>query len=330
MRNSASLLILSSILVACGGGGGSDAPAASNQNPAPAAKAALTDANYVAVAQESLSSSTYLADASTLAVGAEVNNADVLVRFSQAEAGKLSARLAGKQALVTGASISTTEQCTGGGTLTIVENDVNGNDLPDAGDSASITANNCLFQGSTLNGGLQLVVNAFSGNINTLPISATMTLTFANLTAQSAAASSTGNGTMVLSLNAPTSSSQTVSLKSTQFTSTSTYGGATYSRSLDDYTVFVDANTTSSKTSAAGTLTSSAFDSKSVTIATPKPFVRTFTQRYPASGQATATGANGAMVRVTAVSSTQVLIELDADANGSFETSVTKLWSELT
>ena len=328
MRNSVSLLILSSVLAACGGGGG-DAPAASNQSPAPAAKATLSAANYVAVAQESLSSSTYLADASTLAVGAEVNDADVLVRFGQAQAGKLSGRLAGTQPLVTGATTSITEQCSGGGTLNIVDNDLNGNGLPDAGDSVLLTANNCIFEGSTMTGGLTLAVDLFSGSISAPPFSVTMTLTFTNLTARSAAASSIGNGTMVLSLNAPTSSSQSVSLKSTQFTTTSTYGGATYSRTLDDYTVVVDSNARSSSTTAAGTLSSSAFDSKSVTIATPVPFVRTFPQTRPSSGQATATGANGAVVRVTAISDTQVMIELDADANGSFETSVKKLWSEL-
>jgi hypothetical protein len=330
MRNSASLLVLSSILVACGGGG-SDAPAASNPSPAPApaAKATFSDANYIAVAQESLSSSNYLADAGTLAVGAEVNDADVLVRFAQAQAGKLPGRLAGTRALVTGATTSTTDACSGGGTLTTVENDSNGNGLPDAGDSVSLTATNCIFQGSTLNGGLTLVVNAFTGNANAPPFAATMTLTFTNLTAKSAAASSTGNGTMVLSLNAPTSSSQTVSLKSTQFTSTATYGSTTYSRTLNDYTVAVDLNATTSKSTAVGTLSSSAFDSKAVTIATPVPFVRVFPQTRPSSGQATATGANGAVVRVTAISNTQVKIELDADANGSFETTVTKLWSEL-
>ena len=329
MRNSASLLILSSILAACGGGGGSDAPAASSQNPASPAKATLTDANYVAVAQESLSSTNYLADASTLAVGAEVNDANVLVRFGRAQAGKLPGRLAGTQALVTGATINPTEPCSGGGTLNIVDNDLNGNGLPDAGDSVSLTANNCIFEGSSLTGGLTLAVDVFSGSISAPPFSVTMTLTFTNLTARSAAASSTGNGTMVLSLSAPTSSSQTVSLKSTQFTTTSTYGSATYSRALDGYTVVVDSNATSSKTTAAGTLSSSAFDSKSVTIATPVPFVRVSPQTRPSSGQDTATGANGAMVRVTAISDTQVKIELDADANGSFETSVAKLWSEL-
>jgi hypothetical protein len=328
MRNSLSLLVLSSILVACGGGG-SDGPATPNPGPAPAAKATLNEANYIAVAQESLSSSNFLADASTLAVGAEINNADVLVRFGQVEAGKLSVRLAGKQALVTGVASTSIEQCAGGGKMETVENDINGNGQPNAGDSVSLTATNCVFQGSTLNGGLTLLVNSFSGNADAPPFSAKMTLMFTNLTAKSAAASSTANGTMVLSLGVPTSNSSNVSLTSTQFTSTATYGATTYSRSLNDYTVAVDLNGTSSTTKAAGTLTSSAFDSKSVLIATPVPFVRQLSQTRPSSGRATATGLNGAVVQVTAISATQVKIDLDANGDGTFEATVTKLWSDL-
>ena len=329
MRNPAILFALSSVLVACGGGGGGDAPAAASQGAAGKTAVTLSSTNYVAVAQESMSSSNYLADASTLAAGAEVNDADLLVRFGQAQAAKLPGWLAGAQRLVTGVTTSTTEPCAGGGSLTIVENDLNGDGNPNPGDSATLTANNCVFQGSTLTGGLTLAVNAFSGNIDVPPFSATMTLTFNNLTARSAAASSTGNGAMTLSLNATTTSNQVVSLKSTQFTTTSTYGGATYNRTLDNYTVVVDANATSSKTTAAGTLSSSAFESKTVTIATPVPFERVFPQTRPSKGQATATGANGGVVRVTAISSTLVKIELDANADGTFESAVTKLWSEL-
>ena len=329
MRNSAILFAVSTLLVACGGGGGGDTPAAASPIQAGKTQVTLSPANYVAVAQESMSSSSYLADAGTLASGAEVSNADILVRFGQAQADKLPARLAGTQALATGATTTTTDPCAGGGTLTAVENDINGNGLPDAGDSASLTANNCVFEGSTLNGGLSLAVTAFSGNVNVPPFSAALTLTFANLTARSATASTTGNGTMALSLNATTASNQIFTLNATQFSTTSTYGGATYSRTLENYTVAVDKTATSSKTTAAGTLSSTAFESKTVTIATPVPFVRVFPQTRPSSGQATATGANGGVLRVTAISNTQVKIELDADANGTFETSVTKLWSEL-
>ena len=329
MRHSVLLLAVTSMLAACGGGGGGDAPAAVDQSAAQKTPVTLSAANYVAVAQESMSSSSYLTDSATLAVGAESSNADVLVRFGRAQAGKISGWFAGTPALVTGAVVTTTEPCTGGGTVTIVDNDVNGNGQPDVGDTVALTATNCRFEGSILNGELSFAVTAFTGNIDTPPFSVTVALTFTNLTARSASASSTGNGTMVLALNATTASNETYSLKANQFSTTATYGTTKYNRTLENYTVTVASTATSSSTTASGGISSTAFESKLVTIATPVPFVRTFPAPYPSVGQATATGANGGVVKVTAISNTQVKIELDADANGTFETSVTKLWSEL-
>jgi hypothetical protein len=50
---------------------------------------------------------------------------------------------------------------------------------------------------------------------------------------------------------------------------------------------------------------------------------------YPNAGQVTATGLGGSKMRLTVQSATTVQIELDADGNGAYETSVTKPWSEL-
>ena len=328
MRNSAILLALSSVLVACGGGGGA-APAASGQTTIVATKATLNSTNYVTVAQEALSSSSYLADSGSLATGAETSNADVLVRFGEAQAGQLSNWFGHAPALVTGATVVNTQACTGGGSLTVTTNDLNGNGQSDAGDSVSLAASNCVFQGSTLNGGLTLTVNSISGNPSGSTFAAVLTMAFNNLSARSATATSTGNGTLVLSLDVKSSTDKSFSLTASQFTTASTYGSTTYNRSIESYTVNLALTASTSTTSAFGTLTSSAFDSKFVTIATPVPFVRQLSQPRPASGQATVTGANGAMLRLTALSSTQVRIELDADANGTYETSVIKLWSEL-
>lgn len=326
MRISASLLVLSYVLVACGGGGGSD-PA---PPPPPAvAPLTITAANYVAVAQESLSSSTYLVDAAGLVTGAQISDADVLVKFGQAQASKLPNWLSSRPSQVTGAVQSYTEQCPGGGTLSITETDVNGNNRADAGDSVSLTASNCVFQGSVLNGGLFLTINSLTGNLDTAPFSASITLAFTNLSAKSSSSTTTGNGSFELSVNARTSTDQSFTLKTKSFAASSIYGGATYSRTLTGYAVSVDLSPPSTKTSVDGTLASSAFESKSVTIGTSAAFVRSTSQAYPASGQATATGANGGLVRITAIDSTQVKIELDADANGTFETSVTKRWDEL-
>ena len=323
-----SLLALSSVLVACGGGGGGGAPAASGQ-VAVATKASLDSSNYVAVAQEALSSSSYLADSGSLATGAETSNTDVLVRFGEAQAAQVSSWFANAPALATGATVVTTKACTGGGSLTVTETDLNGNNRADAGDSVSLAASNCVFQGSTLNGGLTLTLNSITGNTSAPRYAAAFTMTFNNLSARSATATNTGNGTLMLSLNVKSSTDQSFSLTASQFKTTSTYGSTTYNRSIESYTVNMALTASTSTTSAFGTLTSSAFDSKFVTIDTPVPFVRQLSQPRPASGQATVTGANGAMLRLTALSSTQVRIELDADANGTYETSVIKLWSEL-
>lgn len=325
MRISASLLVLSSVLVACGGGGSDPAP-----TPPPAVTPlTLTSANYIAVAQESLSSSTYLVETASLVTGAQISDADVLVKFGQAQALKLPNWLSSRPAQVTGAVQSHTEPCADGGTLSITETDANGNNRADAGDSVSLTASNCVFQGSVLNGGLLLSINNLTGNLDAAPYSASFTLAFTNLSAKSSSSTTTGNGSFELSVNARTSTDQSFTLKTKSFAASSIYGGATYSRTLTGYTVSVDLSAISSSTKADGTLASSAFESKSVTIATSAAFVRSTSQAYPASGQATATGANGGMIRITAIDSTSVKIELDADANGTFETSVTKRWNEL-
>ena len=52
-------------------------------------------------------------------------------------------------------------------------------------------------------------------------------------------------------------------------------------------------------------------------------------QPYPSSGQAVVTGAGGSKVRVTANSATSVTVSLDANGDGTYETSVNKPWSEL-
>lgn len=260
---------------------------------------------------------------------AQVSDPDVLIRFGQAQASKLPNWLADAPTLVTGATQTQTDACPGGGTLTVTVNDANGNNQADAGDSVSLTASNCVFEGRVFNGGLLLTINSLTGNLDIPPYSASITLAFTNLSAKSSSATTTGNGSLTLSVSAQTAYDQSFSLNTPSFAASSTYGGATYSRTLTNYTASVVLNSLSSSTEVNGTLASSAFESKSVTIATSGAFVRSLSQAYPVSGQATATGANGGKVRLTVIDNTSVKIELDADANGSFETSVTKLWSEL-
>ena len=330
MRFVLPLVAASALLVACGGGSDST-PAGSS--PLAATQATLTSANYVAVAQETLSSSAYLADATGLVTGAQVSDSETLIRFGQGQLPKLPRWLADAPVQAVGAVQSQTENCEGGGTLTISVNDANGNLREDAGDSATLTANNCSFEGAFLNGQLVLTLNSVTGNPDYFPYSLSVTLGFNNLTAQSSSLRTVGNGSVALSINARATNNQSLVLRASSLSLSSTYGATTYNKTLTGYETSVElipaASGFTSTTSVNGALSSSAFESKSISIATLTPFVRTNAQTYPSSGQLVITGAAGGKVRVTGTSATTMLIELDADANGSYENSTSKRWSEM-
>jgi len=331
MRFVLTLVAVSVGLVACGG---SDDNEGSGTGPNPSAmQATLTSTNYVAVAQEALSSNAYLLDASSFVTGAQVSDPQVFVRFGQDQLTKVSGWFAKAPVQAVGAVYKETEQCDGGGTLAIEVNDRNNNEQVDAGDSLSLTANSCRVDGEVLNGQLGFTFNRLSGNLESYPYELSATMRFTNLSAQSASARVVGNGSLTLDVKATSYSTQTTKLSTSSFSSATTYNGSTYNQSLQNYETNLQTspagNSIAWTSSVNGTLTSSSFDSKSVRIATTTPFVRLDSQAYPATGAALITGAAGAKIRVTAASATTLTIDLDADGNGSYETSVNKLWSEM-
>ncbi len=337
MRLVLTLVAASALLAACGGGGGGGTPpsAALPDPTAPVATGAtLTSANYVAVAQETLSSSAYLTATTGLVTGAQVSDPEVLIRFGRAQLSKVPGWLANAPAQAVGAVQTETGSCDGGGSLSTAANDANGNLRVDAGDSAALTLNNCGFEGQVLNGKLVLTVISVTGNPDDgPPYSLSVNLAFDNLTAQSPSVTSVGNGSMAMALTARGSNDQSLSLGTPSFALSTTYGGTTYGKVLTNYETSVEERPVdsgfTSTVSVKGTLSSSAFESKSISVATPTPFVTTSGQGYPGSGQLIVTGAAGSTLRITATNATTVLLELDADANGSYETIISKPWSEM-
>lgn len=333
MRLSLTLIASSAILAACGGGGGGgDGPANVDTSPS-AAPATLTTDNYVTVARKALSSNAYLLDSASLVLGAEASDPQVLMRFGQDQMAKLPDWFAKIPAQAVGAVQTQTENCTDGGTLTVSVNDRNGNQELDAGDSVTLSANNCTYAGMQLNGKLSLSVNGINGDPNGYPFSMNATLQYGNLSAKSSQMVTVGNGTITLSLDVTAYNAQIIALSVPNFTTTSTYGGSTTTDSLKDYEALLKISPAGSleqwASSTNGILASSAFDSKSVRIETTAPFVRSSAQAYPANGSAVITGAANAKVRVTAVDANTVRIELDADADGTFESTTTRRWSEV-
>jgi hypothetical protein len=326
-------ILLGTTLAACGGGGGggdSGPPV-----PPPSTALALDSTNYVAASTEAMSSALFLLDAPSLAVGVEHSDANEAIRFGLAQVPLLGSRFNGVPVAV-GVVQSETWNCALGGTVTAAATDADNNGAPSAGDSLSMTATNCSDEtNSVVNGRLMFRFETLSGDLNTDFYDASITMTFDNLSVSTAGSAVSAHGDLALTMKANGAYSQVQTISATSLTATATYGSTTYSRSLSNFSATLTtapnlpASTFKTTSNVSGSLTSSALDNKSVAISTAVPFARLSTQAYPSSGQGFLAGSTAAKVRLTVQDATNVLLELDSNGDGVYETSSTKKWIEL-
>jgi hypothetical protein len=150
-------------LASCGGGGGGDGgevPGGVTKTPL-----AIDADNYVAVATESVSAVSYVMDASEFFTGAQVSSQRVLLDFARAQALRLPQRFAAVAPRPSGAVLTENVACSGGGTMDVTLNDVNGNEELDVGDSVTMVARNCVEFDSTVNGTMAMLVTKMSGDL---------------------------------------------------------------------------------------------------------------------------------------------------------------------
>jgi hypothetical protein len=234
---------------------------------------------------------------------------------------------------VVGAQIVETESCSGGGSITTTLDDANNNQDIDAGESARLVANNCVELGVRISGTLGVRLDTLGGDIESDVYSFAATATLESFAVSASGVAATGNGQIRISENSTGVYNQTLTVEVPSLTTSVAIGSDTVTRTGSNLRLTqVRAPVGSSyneTTSFSGTIVSSALESRSVEVKTVTPFVRSASANYPTSGQATVTGDAGSSARVTAQNATQVLVELDADANGVYESSVVKNWSEL-
>ena len=331
--NARSLIAVATLaLSACGGGGsGSDG---SNATPPPASGVlSLTTSNYTVATQEALSSADYVTRSTEMLTGAQVASDRIVLDAVLAQLQRTGGWFSRAPRLATGVTTVQVEPCSGGGNITITLNDVNGNDEPDAGDSARAVATNCIEVGVTINGALNIAITAATGTSSSSVFSIAATVTLENFRATSPAISASGNGQISVAMSSTGVNRNSFTLSVTSLTIASTVGSTSSTRSLSNFTINIvttpSGSGSSSSGSINGTLSSTGLGSNSITMATPSPFIKLSTAAYPSSGQMIITGAANSRVRVTALSSTTVQMELDADGNGSYETSTNMLWSQL-
>lgn len=336
MRLSLVSVLVGLTVSACGGGGG-DSPAASTPPPAVVTptQVTLTSSNYILAASEATSSGFFLLDAPSLAVGVESTNDSAIIQFGRDQVSKLGNWFK-DQPLATGVVQTRTENCAGGGTLTVTANDADNNNKESAGDSVGLTANNCKpGDGTTINGAFTINILTLTGNLNSNFYTASLSLTYKGFSVASSSSNLVANGDMTLTVAANGVNVLNESMSASSFTVNSVIGGASSSRSLTSFnTSQVRApNTPTSAykhtSTVRGTLASSALSNLNLGIETTTPFVTLSTSRYPSVGQLLITGLAGSKARVTAKSASEVLIELDANGDGTYETSSTQSWASI-
>jgi hypothetical protein len=222
------------------------------------------------------------------------------------------------------AAVGGSVQCPGGGTLTGSLNDSNGDGMFNrAGESVSLIANNCNDgAGTTVNGSFSLALSSYTDTSHL-----SFTLAFANFRASD---SGTGNVAAIDgSVTATLAGVGNFSATSPSLSLSATAGGITRSFGVQAYSVaYVDSGSAVTE-SVAGTFTSSEFQGQSVQVSTLVPLVTLATDNHPSQGVLQVTGANNSAVKLEALNATQVQVYIDANGDGSFETTQVINWADL-
>lgn len=321
-------VLVSFLLAACGGGGGGgDNSANSAQNAQKSL--ALNERNYVEVSQTVLegteSLSTLASTNSSLLAGAQVSAQAEWMPALLSQLRKVKTLAPKGSAHLAGAVTSESVACDISGSILVSLNDANDNDELDAGDSLSMRFNNCVTSDGRLNGGFEAVFNNISDGA-VFAMDASIRLNDFSLVAGSSEARASGDMRLKLEDRFDRT---TVEVSGKEMKSSNTLAGVTSGVDLSNYsTTLVDSFSVDSQTFG-GVLSLRSYDSQRVSVRTTQPWLIQTGGTYPYAGQMEVTGDAGSKLRLTAESSSRVRMELDANGDGVYEKTETRLWSSL-
>lgn len=309
-------------VAACGGGGSSSpvTPDSPDQNVL-----GLSASNYQAVGQASMSSAFYLGNASGLVSGSasgRVGGAGALRH----------AQVAGRpQALAVVGPIAV--PCDQGGSLSVTFSDLNNNGEFEVGDSLSLDAAACKLDGAVTQGRVDLSLQSLTGVYGSRSFSAGLTLKLTAFGVSQGSNSLLGDGSLTASFSQTVAGTSEFGLTVPRLSLTGRVAGQSFSTTLTDVQLSLKEDTVNgsarTRFTYGGTLLSSVFDNKQVQVSTPQELVIQGTDDYPSSGVLLVRGKGNSTLRITAVNAVQARLELDAEGDGVFETSVLKNWADL-
>lgn len=317
-------------LAACGGGGGGG-----DSSPPPASTtSSVTASNVQDVSAEGVSAAGSLHDqingGTGLVSGVTVDTAsaglvDVTLRRLYGALGSQ-----GGAGLVSGAAVSETVSCLEGGSMTVAA-DIASDQHLSAGDTLTLTANNCKEDGATLNGKLAFRFNSISGTPGqTSAWSGELGTTFTNFSIATGGETESVNGDMLLKVTQTSFSSVSYVVSGSKLVTGTTGSGATVTRTISDYSYTGSeqsgVQTFNANFTFAGTLPK--LGTVSYSVKTLADFKQQGTA-YPYQGSLVITGSDKSSVTVTAVDSTSVTLGLDQNGDGSIDSTTTTTWAAL-
>lgn len=315
------------LIAACGGGGGGGSAV-----PAVPTAVTITSANSTTVAAEGFKGNdavTNTARGSSSVVGVVTTSTGSrfsLADFANDQLKMLATRQFNSSPLATSVLITSSAPCTGGGTVSTTVNDLDNNNILSTGDTVTATFFNCVEFGVVINGSFSInnvVVTGIPGVTAASSVGATFT--FTNLSAQDGISTVTVNGNF--DLQVATANGINFDITVTTNNLSVAENGQTTTLSNFSESLSVNQSTGAFSYTTNGTLTSTRLGG-TLTFQTLTPFSGV-AGAPPSSGVLRVNGANNTSLTLTALSSTSVRIDVDANGDGVFETSTIKTWSEL-
>ena len=315
------LLSMVSLVAACGGGGGGGSSSSAAPPPVTSAAVAITAANAATAAgaiDNSLvfatGAGTQAARAPTAAVVTVTGNQFNIAEFSNTVFQTIESLRGQLTPTAIGAIITKSSACSGGGSIDVALDDIDNNGVLSTGDTLTLLYNNCTVSGITVSGGLSI-----SGFTSVKPSTAAFTTTgrisFNSFAYSDGTTTGTINGTIDFSVS--TSDGNIVNSTISNGSLSVAKPGATLTLSGYSINQTKNGSTGAYTLSASGTVTSSALGG-TVTFTTTTPYQGTGTAN-PSSGAIKITGAGSSSVTLTALDSTNIRLDVDANGDGIVE-----------
>ncbi|MCW8919569.1 MAG: hypothetical protein OQL08_12255 [Gammaproteobacteria bacterium] len=321
-------------LAGCGGGSGGDDVSSLTYDGPTAAIVISSEEEADAVASEVVSlesTSTVLSDATDItiplgiAATATDSGSSPFQLKSLGEMAKKYTALALKSEAtavdrLAGITESESQVCSGGGTVTVTVTYSDPAQLT-AGDTFSLSFNNCIEGSEKTHGALTLSLDSFTLNPDETLGDFAASYTFANLISTNTA---TGdyvwlNGAFSAGFSGDAiSTALVITLSGNSLVMSERSGGVTEQARLTNFS-FTDTLATNGDFSFDHDYTyASTSIGGSITVTTETPFIVYYGDSYPTVGQVVVSGAAGASIRLTAIDNLTALIEYDLGGDGLY------------